>query len=523
MVKKFVYNLAGPFGPEDLVLDEQEQAQRHMYLSLNDDMHGALNTCKDQITALVAGHKWDKCKRQTNEYELVFTSLYDGIGGVAALTPISRSYFKLWEIMDDYWQEIGAPPPTSSAVAVFLAEGPGGFMEAFAAYRARQLHQHLCTEGAAHLQVDVLHGMTLLQARNKSVPAWRVHSKAAACEGGAEPASACWVGGGEQPAHAAGQQGGSEGTSGVVPLPVIHLHRGADGTGDLYKVDNIDHMVGSVGAGTAHFVTADGGFDFSADYNSQEDASMRLILSELYAALTLQRIGGALVIKLYDIHAFATVRLLYILRCTYSSVRLIKPLTSRPANSEKYALATGFMGAAPELLDALRTACLACEAWASCGAAPDAAGSTVARDTGGKRHSTASRVNSVLRSVLRVPVMFVQDIVRFNMHFVARQSMHIARAIHSAGYSGDTGHQAAMLHVQLTKATRWCHMYGIPISICNLRKHHARMVALRGDSLATPAPGNTQEGAQDIDFVFGALHPRLNIMNEGQNRDADIQ
>ena len=62
------------------------------------------------------------------------------------------------------------------------------------------------------------------------------------------------------------------------------MHQGADGTGNLYDVANIDHFVHAFGGpGSADFVTADGGFDFRRNVNRQEERSLHLIVVELYA------------------------------------------------------------------------------------------------------------------------------------------------------------------------------------------------------------------------------------------------
>ena len=45
-----------------------------------------------------------------------------------------------------------------------------------------------------------------------------------------------------------------------------------------------------------NYITADGGFDFSVDFNKQEDMSLKLIFSQIIYALFLQKPGGTFVI-----------------------------------------------------------------------------------------------------------------------------------------------------------------------------------------------------------------------------------
>ena len=58
-----------------------------------------------------------------------------------------------------------------------------------------------------------------------------------------------------------------------------------------------------------HLVTADGGFDFSIDFNKQEQLSYRLIFCEIVTALSVQRIGGHFVCKLFDLYTDASIKI----------------------------------------------------------------------------------------------------------------------------------------------------------------------------------------------------------------------
>ena len=58
--------------------------------------------------------------------------------------------------------------------------------------------------------------------------------------------------------------------------------------------------------------------------------------------------------KIYDFFSTIGLQLLAILRGHYDKVRIIKPLTSRPANSEKYLICEGFKGITEEKLAELK-------------------------------------------------------------------------------------------------------------------------------------------------------------------------
>ena len=62
-------------------------------------------------------------------------------------------------------------------------------------------------------------------------------------------------------------------------------------------------------------ITRDGGFDFSIDFNNQEQNSVKLIFSQICYALAMQKQGGTFILKIFDIFTKSTLELIYIL-CT---------------------------------------------------------------------------------------------------------------------------------------------------------------------------------------------------------------
>jgi 23S rRNA U2552 (ribose-2'-O)-methylase RlmE/FtsJ len=56
----------------------------------------------------------------------------------------------------------------------------------------------------------------------------------------------------------------------------------------------------------------------------------------------MQKKGGHFVLKVFDTFSSSMIELMYLLTYLYEEVSITKPLTSRPANSEKYILCTKF-------------------------------------------------------------------------------------------------------------------------------------------------------------------------------------
>ena len=123
--------------------------------------------------------------------------------------------------------------------------------------------------------------------------------------------------------------------------PNVIIENGADKTGNLISLENFLYCAEKY-KNKMDIVTADGGFDFSVDFNHQETMATKLILCEVFYALALQKQGGSFILKIFDVFHKATVDILYILSYYYDHVSIMKPYTSRIANSEKYVICQGF-------------------------------------------------------------------------------------------------------------------------------------------------------------------------------------
>jgi hypothetical protein len=94
--------------------------------------------------------------------------------------------------------------------------------------------------------------------------------------------------------------------------------------------------------GQFDLITGDGGFDFSVHYLSQEMVSASLIICQVSFAIALQKLGGTFIIKVFDTFSKVSLDILYLLSNIYETVHIVKPHTSRYANSEKYIICKNF-------------------------------------------------------------------------------------------------------------------------------------------------------------------------------------
>ena len=67
-----------------------------------------------------------------------------------------------------------------------------------------------------------------------------------------------------------------------------------------------------------------------------------MILSEIFAAISVQKKNGHFILKVFDILTETSINLIYLLFLCYKKVYIYKPKTSRPTNSEKYIICKYF-------------------------------------------------------------------------------------------------------------------------------------------------------------------------------------
>jgi hypothetical protein len=119
---------------------------------------------------------------------------------------------------------------------------------------------------------------------------------------------------------------------------------GADGTGDLLKLGNLEHCVCQLAREHVLLVVADGGFsDDSIPQNLLELYFYRLFLAELLTAVSCLSQGGKFVCKLYTAFSSTTAALLFLTTRLFEEVQIVKPMTSKATGPERYLVASGFL------------------------------------------------------------------------------------------------------------------------------------------------------------------------------------
>merc|ERR1711988_1717022 len=118
---------------------------------------------------------------------------------------------------------------------------------------------------------------------------------------------------------------------------------GADGTGDLLKLGNLEHCVKQLAREQVLLCVADGGFsEDSIPQNLLELYFYRLFLAELLTAVSCLSQGGKFVCKLYTSFSSSTAALLFLTTRLFDSVEVVKPRSSKATGPERYLVADGF-------------------------------------------------------------------------------------------------------------------------------------------------------------------------------------
>jgi len=224
--------------------------------------------------------------------------------------PLSRSYFKMIEL----WKKLDLTKELATLVkrdggllTAHAAEGPGGFIEA-------------CTVTAGTWKFKSATAITL-RSEAKNVPGWRKAQKFLSSN------------------------------------PHVYIHDGADGTGNILLKENQTAFIEDIRKENplgVHLFTADGGFDFSSDFNAQEDSVLPLLLAEVLLGLQVLTKGGVLIIKCFDTTEQSTLDLLWLISRAFCEWGIVKPNTSRAGNAERYIIGKGFLGEIDDIIDILQ-------------------------------------------------------------------------------------------------------------------------------------------------------------------------
>lgn len=238
--------------------------------------------------------EWEFAKKHIHDYEYIYTTNYKN--NISKISPISRSYFKLIEIYHEY----NIVNKNVNNKVVCLAEAPGGFIQAL-------------THILKYDKIIKIYGNSL-QSEIKSIPKWNTR---------------------------------------LIHNDKISFYNGINDDGDLYDFKNVLSLIKKYGKDSVDLVTGDGGFDYSHDYSKQEINSYKLIYSEIFIALNIQKTGGNFVCKIFDIFHKGTILLMSVLIRSYQNVYIHKPCVSRNSNSEKYIVCKNYKGYNSEIINIL--------------------------------------------------------------------------------------------------------------------------------------------------------------------------
>jgi len=250
---------------------------------------------------------WEYFKKIVNPYELIYTQKkYPNFPeSVCLLNPLSRSYFKLIEILEiaDFFKTFEKAIRIRSA---HVCEGPGGFIQAFLdlCYRYKVLHYNSTA--------------ITLRPKQQNVPGWKRASTF------------------------------------LRKNSNIKIVYGPDDTGNILNYANQNAFIEAC-TGKVHLFTGDGGFDFSMDYDSQEKIIFPLLLASVRMGLETLLPGGVFILKFFDIYHEPTRDLIKFLSQFFYRWTLYKPATSRPCNPELYFVGAGFRQPSLAALTQLRT------------------------------------------------------------------------------------------------------------------------------------------------------------------------
>ncbi len=254
-----------------------------------------LKNAKNSIETCGPPYLWNFAKKIINPYELVYTYKKNNIPKSLSMhVPLSRSYFKMIEILQitDYFK---SRPSKISLTTAHVCEGPGGFIEAI--YEAANRNG---------IKIKDTNAMTLKSSK-PHIPGWRRAQQF------------------------------------LQRHRQVKIEYGPDNTGDILVKENRTEFIRKTGK--VNIFTADGGFDFTADYLGQEKHVFPLLIASISIGLSVLNLQGFFVVKIFDFFENSTQQLLTYLSTVFEKWSIYKPATSRPCNSEQYFIGQGYRGA----------------------------------------------------------------------------------------------------------------------------------------------------------------------------------
>ena len=362
-----------PSTSEEIISNDKNDKNDRVYVSSS--VYSHLCDIKQQIEKYQDA--WDNIKKFTNPYEYIHTNISGNKTNISKLRPLSRSFYKMIEIiknnniLSQYADTVGSKPDNRMAIHTFhLAEGPGGFIEAISYLRGLEYLRFIKDEGGGgggggdtpainvsgntqqpvqilkrntELHDEVMKDLEQLKTSRRIFETQKVLYDSS---GSFNPTTQITYGNDRYYGMTLINDdpicpGWKKTRTFLENHPNIIIETGSDKTGNLISLDNFIHCATKY-RNKMEIITADGGFDFSVDFNNQENMATQLILCEVFYALAMQKQGGTFILKIFDVFHKATVDILYLLCYYYNNVSIMKPHTSRIANSEKYIVCQGF-------------------------------------------------------------------------------------------------------------------------------------------------------------------------------------
>ena len=345
---------------------------------------------KEKIDKLENNDNWDKMKKIGNPFELIYTTYNKKRknDSISKYIPISRSYFKMWEIFYNF-NLFKYFNMNDNFVFAHLAEGPGGFMEASYNYKMQ------------YKTNDLYYGITL-KPTNDYIPDWNKIKK-------------------------------NFGDKNNIKIDY----------GNLYNINDINKYIQNFNDNKAYLVTADGGFDYSGDFNGQEINSCQIIYSECITAINILRKNGCFICKVFDLFSITMVQILYIITYCFEQVEIYKPETSRPANSEKYLICMYYKDNISDLLKIKLLNII--EKWS-------------------KLSSTLDSSNSIIINNIKINNLFIQKLNDYNAKYIETQMFYLNKIITLTQNKIDKDKYYEIIQTQVNNAINWCLKYNIEIN-----------------------------------------------------------
>jgi cap1 methyltransferase len=351
---------------------------------------------KEKIDKLENNENWDKMKKIGNPYELIYTTYNKKRknDSISSHIPISRSYFKMWEIFHNY-DFFKYFSNKNNIVFAHLAEGPGGFMEATYNYRKNIMNN--CNS-------DLYYCITL-KPTNEYIPDFNKLKKIF-------------------------------GENNNIKINY----------GNLYLINDVRNYITNFDKHKANIVTADGGFDYSNDFNGQEINSCQIIYSECIIALNILSKNGSFICKVFDLFSITMVQLMYIMYESFEQIFIYKPDTSRPANSEKYIVCLGYKDNLTKLEKENLLKLI--EKW----------------NNFSNNEIDKTNNSSLIFKNIKIDNKFINKLEEYNLLYMNNQMIYLNKTIELTQSKFDKDKYYNIIQNQVINALNWCKKYKVEIN-----------------------------------------------------------